>query len=106
MRVGDAFTAFRNAIFKRRNAYRALFQPGGATTPAAAIVLADLRRFCRATTSTACVSPVTGQMDPIASAHAEGRREVWLRICQHIHVSDADLYRMVEQESEEDNTYG
>jgi hypothetical protein len=86
----------RNFILKRRQAYRALFLGGGQLNPAARIVLSDLRGFCRATVSTTIVSPVTRQVDPIASAQAEGRREVWLRITQHLHIDDADLYKLVE----------
>lgn len=92
------FDRIRNLIFKRRQAYRALFTPGGQLSPAAMIVLTDLRKFCRATVSTATVAQ-SGQIDSHASMLAEGRREVWLRICQHIHIDDADLYRLVEKET-------
>jgi hypothetical protein len=93
--------SLRELIFKRRHAYRQVFLAGGQLGTAAAIVLADLRRFCRATTSTTVVS-AAGSVDPIATALAEGRREVFLRICQHLHVSDADLYALVEDDI--DNT--
>lgn len=92
----------KRIIFRRRQAYRALFQPGGQLSPAAEIVLADLRRFCRASVSTTVVSMVTQQVDPIASAQAEGRREVFLRIIQTLNISDADLYRLVEPPIGED----
>ena len=89
---------FRDLIFKRRQAYRALFLKDDALNPAARLVLADLRGFCRATVSTTMISPVTRQVDPIASAQAEGRREVWLRISHHLHIDDADLYKLVDQQ--------
>ena len=82
-------------IFRRRQAYRALFN---IEQSAAQIVLADLRRFCRATSTPAMVSAVTQRMDPMATGVAIGRLEVWHRIAQNIHLSDADLYRMVEQQ--------
>ncbi len=86
----------RRSLARRRSAYKALFAPG----PAADIVLADLAKFCRAHTSAAQVSPITQQIDPVATGIAIGRQEVWLRISQHINVSDADLYRIINQESE------
>lgn len=90
----------RRVIFKRRMAYRQLFEPGGQLSPAAAIVLTDLKKFCRAVSSTTQVSLITGCVDPVASAQAEGRREVWLRIIQNLHVSDEDLYRVLKEEVE------
>lgn len=91
----------RRIIQRRRHAYRELFKPQGATSIAAGVVLADLRQFCRATTSTTIVSPITRAVDPIASAQAEGRREVFLRIAQMIHIDDADLYKLVERDDDE-----
>jgi hypothetical protein len=92
--------AIRKAIFSRRQAYRAMFQPGGHSTTAAEIVLADLQKFCRATRSAVMVNPVTGAIDERATFVAEGRREVWLRITQHLNISDADLFRIVERDAE------
>ncbi len=95
----------QRTIFRKRQAYRAIFEPSGQLSPAAQIVLTDLRRFCRATVSTTVVSMVTQRVDPIASAQAEGRREVWLRIMQHLHVSDADLYKtLVDMEQREEES--
>lgn len=50
-------------------------------------VLTDLSKFCRATQST---------FHPDARAHAvaEGRREVWLRIAQHLNLSDDQLWQI------------
>lgn len=96
----DFVSAVARRVFRRRQAYRALLQPGGQLSPAADIVLSDLRKFCRATVSTTVVSPVTGSVDPIASAQAEGRREVWLRITQHLHISDQDLYGLAEKQDD------
>lgn len=55
-------------------------------TPHGAKVLADLAKFCRAQEST---------FHPDARVHAvaEGRREVWLRIAQHLNLSEEDLWR-------------
>lgn len=50
-------------------------------------VLADLAKFCRATES-------TFHQDPRAHAVAEGRREVWLRIAKHLHLTDEQLFQL------------
>lgn len=86
----------RRILSKRRSAYKALFAPG----PACDIVLQDLAKFCRAATTPAVVSPLTGQIDQSASFIAIGRQEVFHRISQHINIADADLYRIINQESE------
>lgn len=96
------FEGLRKALFKRRNAYRIMFRTEqGALKEAAKVVLADLRAFCRATSTPAVVSPVQGTIDPIATGIAIGRLEVWHRISQHLHVDDADLYKLVEQQDED-----
>ena len=69
---------------RRWQAYRDLFQPGGDLAPAADIVLADLREFCRARES-------TFESDPRLHALMEGRREVWLRIANALNLSEADV---------------
>ena len=92
------FEKIRKIIHKRRGAYRAVFNPG----PAADIVLADLRKFCRANATPAIVSPQSGIIDPIATGIAIGRLEVWHRINHHIHVDDADLYELVGQQGEDE----
>lgn len=84
-------------ILRRRLAYRRLFfDASGNINRDAEIVLADLRRFCRATGSTAVVSPVSKSVDPIAMAMAEGRREVWLRLMAHLHVEEKQVFNLVE----------
>lgn len=91
-----AFDQIRARIFRKRHAYRAVFAPDGVPSPGGQIVLADLRRFCRASRSTSQVSLVTGCIDPLASAQAEGRREVFLRICNMLHMDDAKVYRLTD----------
>jgi hypothetical protein len=83
-------------ILRRRSHYRATFQ-----TPSGEKVLADLRRFCRATSSSVIVSPLSGSIDTHAMAVNEGRREVFLRIATHLHLDDADLLRMKEEARDE-----
>lgn len=67
-------------LFERRHAYRTTF--GG---PLGKEVLADLAKFCRAH------SP-TFHEDPRAHALAEGRREVRLRIANHMNLTEQQLW--------------
>lgn len=88
---------FKQFILRRRQAYRSLFLiSDGELNIAAKIVLTDLRTFCRATSTPAVVSPISQTIDPIATGVLIGRLEVWHRITQNLHLSDADLYRLVE----------
>lgn len=82
-------------ITSRRQAYRTLFLgEDGFLNPSAEIVLKDLAKFCRAHQSTAVRSPITGAVDPIASARADGRREAWLRMLEHLHLDDRFLVNL------------
>ena len=86
-------------IFRLRGAYRIIFKDdAGQMKEASNIVLADLSGFCRAYSGTTVVSPITRMVDPYASGRLEGRREVWCRMAQNLHMSDADLYRIMEQQ--------
>lgn len=75
----------RQFLSRRRTAYVRTF-----TGPFADEVLQDLARFCRANQS-------TFHPDPRAHAVAEGRREVWLRIQQHLKLTDDQLWRVYGQ---------
>jgi hypothetical protein len=81
-------------LLKRRTHYRAIFND----SPSARAVLADLRRFARFTESPLVVSTVRQQVDPFATAVKIGRQEMFQRIIHHLHVDDAQLIRMMEQE--------
>ena len=86
-------------IRKRKYAYRRLFLADDGLNADAQIVLADLAKFCRANASTAVVSPISRSVDPIATAMAEGRREVWLRISAHLHIEDRVIFNLNEEEN-------
>ena len=75
----------------RRTAYVRTFR-----NPAAEPVLADLARFCRAAAS-------TGHPDPYMAARIDGRREVYLRIAQHINLSDDELWQLLGNNSITEN---
>lgn len=65
----------------------------GELTPDVARVMADLNEFAFASAS--CVMfDKDGRVDPIATARNEGRREVLLRIEQHLAVTDAELHKL------------
>ncbi|NBN62056.1 Bbp19 family protein [Pannonibacter tanglangensis] len=66
----------------RRQAYLSAF--AGATGDT---VLRDLAKFCRAHES-------TFHPDARIAAVLEGRREVWLRIQEHLQLTDEELYAL------------
>ncbi len=92
----------KRRIQKRRNAYaRAFLDDRKELTPDAEIIFKDLARFCRAHKSTAVFSQVRGCMDPIASARADGRREVYLRMVEHLHLDERFLTNLREGSNDE-----
>lgn len=72
--------AAKEFVRERQVAYRLTFE---AEQPANMDVLIDLARFCRANESTAAFDR-HGAYDTHASARLDGRREVFLRIMQHL----------------------
>lgn len=73
-------------FLRRQSAYKRVF-----SSPEGRKVLADLRRFCRATVPTADVNNVQ------ATYLLEGRREVWCRIQAHLQLTDEDVYNLIEE---------
>ena len=74
----------------RKRSYQSIF---GETGAAGSEAMKDLVKFCYANKSTA--GP-----DPYLTATLNGRREVWLRICEHLHISEEELtvlYKAVTQ---------
>ncbi len=67
-------------LTRRTSAYRGVF-----AGPVAKIVLDDLRKFCRGDQT--CFNE-----DPRIHAVLEGRREVWLRIRDHLDLPDEHLW--------------
>lgn len=66
----------------RRRSYQLTF-----SSPAGNEVLLDLAEFCRANVT-------TFHPDPRVAAQLDGRREVWLRIQQHLHLSGEQLMEL------------
>ena len=67
---------------QRQRAYQLIFN-----SPAGQEVMRDLAEFCRATET-------TFHTDPRAHAALEGRREVFLRIQNHLHLSQEQLFAL------------
>jgi hypothetical protein len=74
----------RQFLASRALAYRRVFALDNRD---ARMVLADLAKFCRATKSTA-------HADPHVAARLDGRREVFLRIAEHLNLTTDELYRL------------
>jgi hypothetical protein len=74
-------------LIRRSGAYRKTF-----SGPEGRKVLADLKRFCKATVPTANIKNVN------ATYLAEGRREVWLRILSHINLTDEEIHILTEED--------
>ena len=90
--------SFIRRLLGKRQAYRRMFlRDDGTLNNDAEVILTDLRKFCRATGSTAMVSPVSGQIDPLAMAMAEGRREVFNRINEMLHLNDNVIHNLREE---------
>jgi hypothetical protein len=70
-------------LFIRQTAYLKVFNG-----PYSDTVLRDLARFCRAHSS-------TFHPDPHVRCQLEGRREVWLRIQQHLQLDDEALWKLL-----------
>lgn len=89
----------KKLIWRRREAYQRLFfgDRGNDLIPDAEIVLADLKRFCNATKSSARLDN-TGKVDSHAMAMCDGRREVWNRINSYLHLNEKVVQNLTEQE--------
>jgi hypothetical protein len=71
---------FLERIRWKRRAYRAIFLVDGKPGPMAAVVLADLRKFCRIGQGGIVVSPLSRMTDPYATVYQAGLRDAYQRI--------------------------
>ena len=76
----EQVTALFREVAELKTAYQIILADG----PASRAVLLDLARFCRGDRS-------CWNADPRIHAALEGRREVWLRIQNYLHLSEEDL---------------
>lgn len=68
-------------MFRTSLAYRQCFlDERGELTPAARIVLADIERFASLKAGPTVVSPVSRNVDPLATQQRVGRADVWWRV--------------------------
>ena len=91
--------------YQLREAFRATFwrglwkQESGHPTEYTRDVLNELREFCRADAS--CVQfSKDGRVDTHLTAVIEGRREVWLKLCALLSLSESDLLKLRGQDDE------
>lgn len=84
-------------ILGRARAFREVFGLPENRTRSQSIVLKVLAEFCRTNKSSVTVSPIHRQVDPLATCVAEGRREVFNRISQFIHLNQDELIRIIEE---------
>ena len=84
-------------LWNLRDKFRAVFWQGSRRADHVQGVLDDLREFCRAEMSCIVVAK-DGRIDTHATAVAEGRREVYLRIMQTLNLSDSTLNKIKESE--------
>jgi len=68
-----------------------LLDARGRLNPDAAVIVADLRRFCYAARPTITFSPISGTIDPYASVAAAARREVWDRLARLLQIDETEL---------------
>ncbi|MEW6485377.1 GTP-binding protein [Tatumella ptyseos] len=87
---------------RRARAFRKVFGENGKRSKEQEQVLKVLADFCRVKDSSITVSPVSRQVDPLATCVAEGRREVMNRIQHYISLPQDELIRII-QEAEKDN---
>ncbi|SOD41328.1 Bbp19 family protein [Nitrosovibrio sp. Nv4] len=81
--LAEQLERLKDFLKGRAGSYRRVFNKESVDVDA---VLTDLAKFCRANASTA-------HPDPHMAARLDGRREVWLRISEHLNLSTEDLYR-------------
>lgn len=72
-------------VISRQICYRQTFNKA---LPPVAAVLKDLANFCRANRS-------TFHENPSIQSRLDGRREVWLRIQQHLNMSPDELHALL-----------
>ena len=84
-------------LSKKARAYKSLFLgEGGKPNENAKIVLEDLMKFCHVNETCLMISS-QGTVDPLATVHAEGRREVFLRLNEFLNITQQQLAAIQEQ---------
>ena len=98
----EAITEAMRARFrwksKASNAAKACLMENDGRTPSkhGAILLAELRAFCRADVTCVIVGR-DGHIDTNATMVAEGRREVWTRLCELLELDDQAIREIMKE---------
>lgn len=87
------------AFARKQVALRQLCLDGrGQLNPNARRILADLRRFCKAdNTAGLQYSPASGMVDPIATAAAAARREVFDRYARMLLLDQQTIVNLIDE---------
>ncbi len=85
----DLLQKAKDLLSRRRRAYASTFRG-----PVAEVVLKDLARFCRA-------NQTPYHPDHRMNDILLGRHEVWMRIQQHLQLTDDELWALIAPESKE-----
>lgn len=83
-------------IQRTRAAYRSKF--GDASDLNTRAVLGDFGRFCHARNAVAPLASGSGQVDPIALAMIEGRREAFYYLVRQANRTDNDIDQAIQEE--------
>src|SRR4051812_9320159 len=89
-------------LFNKSKAYKRVFMKDGKLTKDAEVVIKDLAKFCKANQSTTVFNPISRSVDPLASAIADGRREVYLRLSNYLKLDEADFIKKDETYNDQD----
>lgn len=93
-RVSDMGRAMADKLARRRAAYRQLFLTNqGELSPAGAVVIAHLTKFCYAFATTAA-----NEATPDEMMRREGRRQVYIEIMSRLALSPIDGLNAAQQE--------
>lgn len=93
---------FLRRRIRRQLAYQRTFCGDGSTPHVnAQEVLADLRKFARIDDGGLVVSPVTRMTDPHATCYRAGLRDMYLRICAHLGIEEAQVFTSDQEKPDE-----
>lgn len=89
--IPDIKSRFNNIFFRRREAYRRIFNPD---SDDARVVLADLQKFCR--------GRGTKFMGDVNETHVMiGQNNVWERIQSYVNIPESTLSKLTETTPDE-----
>lgn len=84
-------SSWQQRLQRRRRAYVNTLCFEGKPHPEAAVMLADLKRFCGINKGGIVVSPISRTVDSHATVYRAGMRDVYLRIAKMIDLDETEL---------------